>query len=88
LLIKALELAQDQSYEELKAWLGLREFDNKQKVEAVTKIYHQLNIKDITEQKMNNYFKEAFDSLNQVEVPSEKKSMLISFTEKLMHRES
>jgi len=88
LLIKALELAQDQSYDELKAWLGLREFDNKQKVEAVTKIYHQLNIKDITEQKMNNYFKEAFDSLNQVEVPSERKSMLISFTEKLMHRES
>jgi len=88
LLIKALELAQNQSYEELKEWLGLREFDNKQKVEAVTKIYNQLNIKDITEQKMNNYFKEAFDSLNQVEVPSEKKSMLISFTEKLMHRES
>ena len=88
LLIKALELAKDQSYEEIKDWLGLREFDNKQKVEAVTKIYHQLNIKDITEQKMNNYFKEAFDSLNQVEVPSERKSMLISFTEKLMHREN
>ena len=88
LLIKALELAQDQSYEELKGWLALREFDNKEKVEAVTNIYHQLNIKDITEQKMNNYFKEAFDSLNQVEVPSERKSMLISFTEKLMHRES
>lgn len=88
LLIKALQLAQDQSYEELKGWLGLREFDNKEKVEAVTNIYHQLNIKDITEQKINNYFKEAFDSLNQIEVPLERKSMLISFTEKLMHRES
>ena len=88
LLIKALELAQDQSYEELKYWMGLREFDKNEKVDAVTKIYHQLNINDITEQKMNSYFKEAFDSLNQVDVPSERKSMLISFTEKLMHRES
>ncbi len=88
LLIKALELAKGKSKTELNDWLMVKEFDNQKKIKAVTRIYDQLGIKELTENKMNEYFSMGFVSLKKVEAPLQRKSILKEFAESLIGRES
>lgn len=88
LLIKALENSEGDQKKELLGWLDKTTFDNKEKVEAVTGIYNQLNIKELTEQKMNEYFDSGFQSLKKLDVSLQKKAILKGFAEKLMNRVS
>lgn len=87
LLIKAMELAEGQLKTELAHWLTLQDFDKQQKVNAVKSIYDQLNIRELTEQKMNEYFEAGFRCLEELPIEEERKSLLKSFTEKLIDRE-
>jgi len=88
LLIKALENANDSQLKSLKQWLAKTDFDNQQKVEAVTAIYNELDIKEITETKMNEYFDQGFKALKKLNVSLPQKAMLKSFAEKLIDRVS
>ncbi len=87
LLIKALELANSDQRKELDRWLSATEFDTKEKVEAVTSLYDEIGIYALTTKKMNRYYDEAFQLLNNLNVREEGKSQLLSFFEKLMKRE-
>lgn len=87
LLIKALELANTDQRKELDGWLYATEFDTKEKVEAVTSLYDEIGIYDLTTKKMNGYYDEAFQLLNNLNVREEGKSQLLTFFEKLMKRE-
>src|SRR6201986_247169 len=49
LLIKALEMAKDQQAADLSNWLSAPEFDNAEKVSAVTGIYNELQIRQYAE---------------------------------------
>ena len=88
LLIKALELAQGETANTLNRWLQAAEFDATEKVQAVTKIYNQLNIKALTENKMNEHFAHGLRCLETVDVPETRKQPLRDFVERLIHRES
>jgi geranylgeranyl diphosphate synthase type II len=88
LLIKALELAKGNTAQELTQWLQARGFDPQEKVRAVTNIYNQLNIKALTEAKMNEFFAEGLQCLESLQVPEDRKAPLRNFIEKLIHRES
>lgn len=88
LLIKALENADKGQLKSLRQWLSKTEFDNQQKVEAVTAIYDELKIKEITETKMNEYFDQGFKALKKLDVSLPQKAMLKSFAEKLIDRVS
>lgn len=87
LLIKALELANDDQRKEMDKWLSVTDFDINEKVEAIKKIYEELGIFELTQQKMNAYYDEAFAQLNALEVRDEGKRALTEFFEKLMKRE-
>ena len=87
LLIKALELANPTQLQELNKWLSASEFGVEEKVEAVKNIYEELRIYDLTHQKMNSYYDDAFELLNNMNVRDEGKKALIDFFEKLMKRE-
>lgn len=88
LLIKALENATGETKKKLDFWLKQRHFDKAEKVQAVTEVYNQLNIKVLTEQKMHNYFDQAAQTLSRIRLEAEKKHLLKSFLGALMERES
>ncbi|WP_425389800.1 polyprenyl synthetase family protein [Ekhidna sp.] len=87
LLIKALELATSSQRKELEKWLSASDFDVEEKVEAVKAIYEEIGIFDLTQQKMNGYYDEAFSLLNNLEARPEGKKQLQDFFDKLMKRE-
>lgn len=81
LLIKALERKKP----DLNKWLSAKKFDKKKKVAAVTKIYDSLNIRELTQQKADEYFEEGYKSLERLNNP--KKGQLISFAQSLAARQ-
>ena len=81
LLIKALELAEGETKTQLNHWLTVDDFIPQQKVEAVMKIYNQLNIKEIAITKSESYFTEAYQLLDEIEIPQENKKYLHDFCE-------
>ncbi|XOV92768.1 MAG: polyprenyl synthetase family protein [Bacteroidota bacterium] len=85
LLIKALELANENQKELLDDWLTRVSFEPEEKVIAVRDIYDQLNIKAITEEKINSYFDQSVQLIDQLDVDT---SLLKTFTLQLMKRES
>jgi geranylgeranyl diphosphate synthase, type II len=85
LLIKALEKANGKQQKELKEWLSAKKFNAKKKVAAITGIYDALGISELTELKVNHYFKKGFDRLKEVNSDN---STLVDFTEELMARQA
>lgn len=88
LLLKALETAADKDAEELKRWIGMKEFDSRKKIEAVKEIFSSLKIREATEEKMGEFFQQAIQSLNLISVSEERKTVMRNFAEKLMVREA
>jgi len=87
LLIRAQELASDNLKEELHSWLSKTEFDPKEKVEAVTNIYNELGIRELTSKLMNEYFDEALSMLEELKADKDAKTLLGDFARQLMKRE-
>lgn len=87
LLINALDKARGEVASELQGWLEQQSYEPQEKVSAVTHIYEQLGIRELTETKMNEYFEAAFDNLQQLQVPEERKQLLHSFTQQLIKRD-
>lgn len=88
LLIKSLELADHKRRSELQRWLLLRKFNKKDKVKAIKDIYDALSIPQLTEKKIDGYFKKGFSNLDRVNCPPETKSLLHGYTRQLIGRES
>lgn len=87
MLINALLLSNDFQRKELQKWLDAKEYDEQEKINAVTAIYNELNIREVATNIINKYFDEAkkvYDSLN---VPEEKKALLWDFVKTLVNRE-
>lgn len=87
LLINALKLVKGAQKAELERWLNASEFDISEKVEAVTKIYDELAIGEMTRAKINAYFEKGFSALKELPVSDEQKNPLLDFTNYLINRE-
>jgi geranylgeranyl diphosphate synthase type II len=88
LLIKALELANNSDKSTVEKWLAQENFDRQEKVNAITEIYQRCGVKELCDQKINEYFREGMDALYAVDVNVLHKSELVTLSEKLMYRES
>lgn len=86
MLINALLNAGDVERKELSRWMTLDEFDADEKIKAVTRIYSEVGIDKLAQDKIAYYFEEANKYLAAVRVENEKKNELIVFAESLMHR--
>jgi geranylgeranyl diphosphate synthase type II len=86
MLIKAQELAEGDNEIQLKKLLISNDIDREEKVTAVTTIYNSLKIKEIVQKRIQELNEKAVDYLNQVSVPSHKKSELKMLAEKLINR--
>jgi geranylgeranyl diphosphate synthase type II len=87
LLIKALELAKGQQANELNNWLTAQQFDAQDKVTAVTDIYNQLQIRQHAEKAMQTYAERAFNALDDINLPEERRQYLRQFADSLLVRE-
>ncbi|TWI98195.1 geranylgeranyl diphosphate synthase type II [Mucilaginibacter frigoritolerans] len=88
LLIKALELAGNQHKTALDKWIALKQFDNAEKVAAVTAIYNSLNIRQYAEEAMQKHTDKAFEALDAINLPAAQKQYLHDFADGLLVREN
>ena len=87
MLIKALNRADEKQHAELNRWLNAETFQPAEKIKAVTEIYNQLNIRNICESKMREYYTFAMESLAAVAVAEDRKKELKNLVKLLMYRE-
>ena len=87
MLINALLRANDAQREELERWIAARDFDRAEKVAAVTRLYDEIGIRQLCEEKINYYFDLARQTLSEVNVPEERKAALRSYMDELLHRD-
>jgi geranylgeranyl diphosphate synthase, type II len=88
LLIHALESAVGKNKKDLAAWLEVKRFRKKEKVEAVKQIYDRLDIRKATQKKIDHYFIKGFRSLDKLSVGDKNADLLRAFTNTLMERQS
>lgn len=87
LLLKALELADDQTKTQIQDWILRREFDEEEKIKTIKTIYKKLTIKTITEDCINKYYQSAMHICDQIDLPGETKSELIGLAQMIMNRD-
>ena len=79
LLIKAFELAKGADYKELYNQIFTKNRPSEEKIKSVISIYNKLGIKKIVQNKIVEYFNEAFIYFEKISVNSERKQELSSF---------
>ncbi len=87
MLINALRLADDRQRKELTQWIEARDFDRQEKVAAVTRLYDEMNIRQLCEEKINHHFSSALVLLNKISPEESRKEILRSYVGEMMHRE-
>ncbi len=71
---------------ELMNWVNKTDFDEQEKIEAVTGIYNKLGLKQKSESLINEYYNKAVDCLNKIDIPRERKQELYDLAENLTSR--
>ena len=87
MLINALNRADNKQRDELMRWITATEFDRKEKIEAVTRLYNEIGIDRLAKEKIEYYFAESRKYLAAVNVSDERKQELIAYTNEMMKRE-
>ena len=87
MLINAVNRANAQQRAELMRWIEAKTFDRAEKVAAVTRLYDEIGIRQLCEEKINFYFEQGKALLEQVHVDSARKEQLRQYTNEMMHRE-
>lgn len=89
MLINAFQKAEGKDKEMLVKWIAtpVTQKNRGQKVAAVTSIYNKLGIDLMAKAKMEEYYEQALQALAEVNVPDNKKEVLLSFAAKMMKRE-
>ena len=87
LLIKALEATNKENSVLLRKWITIQEFDSEAKINAVKKIYDELNLESLTDKLIKKYYLAALTCLSDINVSEDRKNELLSYTNILMNRE-
>ena len=87
-MINAINRANDAQRQELKKWIDAKDFDRNEKVAAVTKLYDEIGIRQLCEQKMEECYQLALQYLAKVEVSEERKAELKAYAAEMMTRQS
>lgn len=87
MLINAFNKSNDAQRKELTRWVSARDFDRNEKVDAVTRLYNEIGIDQLAQDKIAYYFAESKKFLDAVNVPEEKKEELRKYAQKMMKRQ-
>ncbi|WP_321347538.1 polyprenyl synthetase family protein [uncultured Draconibacterium sp.] len=86
LLINALENASENEKATLISWIERTDFDPKEKITAVTNLYQSIGIKNIAEEKVNDFFNKAICILDDLNVQDVVKQPLRNLAHKMLTR--
>ncbi len=87
LVLKALELAEQPTQDRLIHLLNTETEDEKAKIDEVTALFNQLDIRDHTLKAMESYLDKGFEHLRQVSVLPERKALLETTAKSFVSRE-
>ena len=88
MLINAFNRATPAQRAELTKWVEAKEFDRNEKVTAVTKLYNEIGIRELCEQKIEQYYQESLIYLAKVSVSEERKAEIKAYAADMMKRQS
>ncbi|MFV8225157.1 polyprenyl synthetase family protein [Christiangramia aquimixticola] len=87
LYLKTLELADAHEAQQLEHLYSINPVHNSGKIEAVKALFESSGAADLTRKEIQKYTSMAFDVLDKIDLPEEKKEPLRSFGEMLMERQ-
>ena len=87
MLINAFNRADAAQRAELERWIEAKDFDAKEKIAAVTRIYNEIGIDRLAMEKIKFYFNESKKYLDAVSVAPERKAELAKYTAEMMKRQ-
>ncbi len=88
MLINAFHRASDTQKAELNSWIGKKTFDPAEKIAAVTAIYDQLRLKELSEEKIHTYYNQAMKCLASLSVAPQRLNILKEVSARLINRQS
>ena len=88
MLINAVNRANEAQCQELMGWIEAKTFDREEKVKAVTRLYDEIGIRQLCEEKMEACYAVAKECLAKVSVSEERKAELSAYAAAMMHRQS
>ncbi len=87
LLINALNQATPEQHAELMRWVGAENFDRQEKIAAVTRIYNEIGVRELCEEKIRHHFEQGMALLERVSVTPERKEQLRRYTATMVNRQ-
>ena len=88
MLINAVNRANAAQRKELMGWIEAEKFDRNEKVKAVTRLYDEIGIRQLCEQKMEGCYQLGLQHLAKVSVSEERKAILKAYAAAMMKRQS
>lgn len=88
MLINAFRLANPGQKKELNNWINKKTFNPAEKITAVTAIYNELHLKELSESKIHDYYEKAMKHLECLNVNPERLTILKEVSARLMNRKS
>lgn len=87
MLINALNHANEEQRRQLESWIGATEFDRDEKVAAVTRLYNEIGIDRMAQDKIAYYFEQSRKYLQAVSVDESLKVELAAYAQRMMNRQ-
>lgn len=87
-LLQITALRDDSTKDELLTWINKNDYDESEKIKAVTAIYDKINVKETVKEIIHTYYEKGIASLDLVSVDSGKKKELKELAENLLSRNS
>ena len=87
MLINALNHANEEQRRHLESWISATEFDRNEKVAAVTRLYNEIGIDRMAQDKIAYYFEQSRKYLQAVSVDESRKAELAAYAQRMMNRQ-
>ncbi|OFY55643.1 MAG: isoprenyl synthetase [Bacteroidetes bacterium RBG_13_46_8] len=87
LLLTALSIARGDMLAAMRHWMERKRFDRSEKIRAITAVFDELNIREITTNKITSFYEDAYRSFMEVRCDTARKQPLIHFVRSMMDRE-
>lgn len=87
MLINALNHANEEQRRQLESWIGATEFDRDEKVATVTRLYNEIGIDRMAQDKIAYYFEQSRKYLQAVSVDESRKAELAAYAQRMMNRQ-
>jgi len=88
LYLKAFELAGGITLDVLKSHFGNKDVSATEKVKSITEIYRELKIDQLTRELIDSYYARALETIALINIPNEKKQVLLEVAGQMVDRDS